>query len=336
MLRFRLPSFSVPPLRRWLRSLGRRRRAQQPSNPSFQEGPGLSPNNAGVLAHLRLRIRDGHRRLVSRLVPLPRLRVGVEGGMGQREVGKTWGRCSRQGVLNALVRAGVRIETSTRFPRGGGCETFLKALIFPSLIPLQPLYSTWPRLGGNLETCACNIAVSMLDLWCFCWSSMFHRNYLTDGSDSTLRMLPPGLVSCAGTMDGWVRSSSTERMVLCNHSVQYFWETCRFLFRFSAVMTSLVDTRSRLGWDPWIMWPSRRSLWSLLGQQVPSTAIPGPAGLFKISFWTGDTAFWGRCMAIWGYLYTSSGIAPLSGVLSSISLSPCLECSPARIVATEV
>ncbi len=28
------------------------------------------------------------------------------------------------------------------------------------------------------------------------------------------------------------------------------------------------------------MWPSRRSLWSLLGQQVPSTAIPGPAGLF--------------------------------------------------------
>ncbi len=176
----------------------------------------------------------------------------------------------------------------------------------------------------------------MLDLWCFWWSSMFHRNYLTDGSDSTLRMLPPGLVSCAGTMDGWVRSSSTERMVLCNHSVQYFWETCRFLFRFSAVMTSLVDTRSRLGWDPWIMWPSRRSLWSLLGQQVPSTAIPGPAGLFKISFWTGDTAFWGRCMAIWGYLYTSSGIAPLSGVLSSISLSPCLECSPARIVATEV
>ncbi len=89
MLRFRLPSFSVPPLRRWLRSLGRRRRAQQPSNPSFQEGPGLSPNNAGVLAHLRLGIRDGHRRLVSRLVPLPRLRVGVEGGTGQREVGKT-------------------------------------------------------------------------------------------------------------------------------------------------------------------------------------------------------------------------------------------------------
>ncbi len=31
-----------------------------------------------------------HRRLVSRLVPLPRLRVGLDGGVGQREVGKTW------------------------------------------------------------------------------------------------------------------------------------------------------------------------------------------------------------------------------------------------------
>ncbi len=50
---------------------------------------------------------------------------------GQREVGKTWGRWSRQGVLNALVRTGVRIETSTRFPRGA-CETFIK----PSSSPL--------------------------------------------------------------------------------------------------------------------------------------------------------------------------------------------------------
>ncbi len=49
----------------WPRSLGRRRRAHLPLKPSFQEGPGLSPNNAGVLAHLRLGIRDGHRRLVS-------------------------------------------------------------------------------------------------------------------------------------------------------------------------------------------------------------------------------------------------------------------------------
>ncbi len=138
---------------------------------------------------------------------------------------------------------------------------------------------------------------------------------------------------------GWVSTIQfyeKKKMVLCNHSLQYFWETCRFLFRLSAVMTSLVDTRSRLGWDPWIVWPSRRSLRSLLGQQVPSTAIPGPAGLLKKKKKKakGDTAFWRRCMAIWGYLYTSSGTAPLSGVLSSISLSPCLECSPARIVAT--
>ncbi len=35
--------------------------------PSFQEGPGLSPNKAGVLARPGLRITDGHRRLVSGL-----------------------------------------------------------------------------------------------------------------------------------------------------------------------------------------------------------------------------------------------------------------------------
>ncbi len=45
------------------------------------------------------------------------LRVGLEGGAGQREVGKTWGRWSRRGVLNALVRTRVS-ETSTPFPRG--------------------------------------------------------------------------------------------------------------------------------------------------------------------------------------------------------------------------
>ncbi len=53
---------------------------------ALQEGPGLSPNNTGVLAHLGLGIKDGHRRLVSQLV-----RVGLEGGVGQREVGKTLG-----------------------------------------------------------------------------------------------------------------------------------------------------------------------------------------------------------------------------------------------------
>ncbi len=35
--------------------------------------------------HLGLGIRDGHRRLVSLLAPLPRLRVGLEGGAGQKE-----------------------------------------------------------------------------------------------------------------------------------------------------------------------------------------------------------------------------------------------------------
>ncbi len=34
----------------------------------------------------------------------------------------------------------------------------------------------------------------------FWLSSMLHRNYLTDGLDSTLWTSPPGLVSCAGTM----------------------------------------------------------------------------------------------------------------------------------------
>ncbi len=160
MLQSRLPSFLVPPSRRWSRSLGRWRRAQRPSKPSFQEGPGLSPNNAGVLAHLRLGIRDGHRRLVSRLVPLPRLRVGLEGGGGQREVGKTWGRWSRRGVLNALVRTRVRLEHL--LPSLGG------PVICPHLplsnSPAATVNSTWPRLGGNLETCAWKTLQSL------CWT----------------------------------------------------------------------------------------------------------------------------------------------------------------------
>ncbi len=72
-----------------VKSSRRRGRAQQPLKPSSQEGPGVSPNKAGVLARPGLRIRDGHRRLVSRLVPLPHLRVGQEGGTGQGEVGET-------------------------------------------------------------------------------------------------------------------------------------------------------------------------------------------------------------------------------------------------------
>ncbi len=84
-----LPSLSVPPSRQWSRSSGRRRRAQQLLKPSFQEGPGLSPKNAGVLACPGLRVGDGHRRLVSQLMHLPHLRVVLEGGTGQKEVGKT-------------------------------------------------------------------------------------------------------------------------------------------------------------------------------------------------------------------------------------------------------
>ncbi len=52
-------------------SSGRRGRAQQLFKPSFQEGPGLSPNRAGVLTRPGLRIGDGHRRLVLPLVPPP-------------------------------------------------------------------------------------------------------------------------------------------------------------------------------------------------------------------------------------------------------------------------
>ncbi len=40
------------------------------------------PEQPGVLAHLGLGIRDGHKRLVLLLAPLPRLRVGLEGGVG--------------------------------------------------------------------------------------------------------------------------------------------------------------------------------------------------------------------------------------------------------------
>ncbi len=72
MLQSHLPSFLVPPSR-WSRSLERPRRAQRPSKPSFQEGPGLSPNNAGVLAHLGLGIREWAQKssVTTRAPPLP-------------------------------------------------------------------------------------------------------------------------------------------------------------------------------------------------------------------------------------------------------------------------
>ncbi len=43
-------------------------------------------------------------RLDLQLVPLPRLRVGVEEGTDQKEVGKTWGRWSRRDVLKERSR----------------------------------------------------------------------------------------------------------------------------------------------------------------------------------------------------------------------------------------
>ncbi len=122
--------------------------------------------------------------------------------------------------------------------------------------------------------------------------SMFHRIYLTDSPEPTLRTSPLGLISCAGIMDGWVRSISNRfagyvgfstAAILCSIS-----GTCRFVcfstscYQLSAVITSL----PRLGWEP-CSWPHTPGpcdqvvgfCGSLLGNQVPSTAIPGPAGL---------------------------------------------------------
>ncbi len=118
---------------------------------------------------------------------------------------------SRWGVLNALVRTRVS-ETSTPFPRGG---TVICPHLPLSNSPATTGYSTWPGLGGNLEPALgthCSLYAGLKMFWL---SSMFHRNYHTDGPDPTLRTSPPGLISCAGTMDGWVRSSSTEKLVLC-------------------------------------------------------------------------------------------------------------------------
>ncbi len=181
MLQSRLPSFLVLPSRRWSRSSRRRRRAQQPLKPSSQEGPGLSLNKAGVLARPGLRIGDGHRRLVSRLMPLPHLRVGLEGGTGRGEVGETWGRWSRRSVLNnALVQTGVKINTYSP-PFGGGGPYHRLPL---SNSPATTISATWPRLGGNLD---CSQTGPMMTLVRF----YVHQNCLTDGPDprSPLRFL---------------------------------------------------------------------------------------------------------------------------------------------------
>ncbi len=114
------------------------------------------------------------------------------------------------------------------------------------------------------------------------------------------RRLKPGLISCAGTMDGWVRSSSTESLVLCKPFFAVFLGPvvlCVFTscFRLSAVMTSLVDTRSRLGWEPcstatypWIVWPSHRFLWEPPGSSGLQHCNSRPCrSFFTISSWQG-------------------------------------------------
>ncbi len=134
-----------------------------------------------------------------------------------------------------------------------------------------------------------------------------------------------GLISCAGTMDGWVRSSSTVHWycvaILCSISKgPVVW--CVSPLAFDSVQwwphSSILDP----GKDespvprphtPGSCGPVVGFCGSLLGHQVSSTAIPGPAGLFTISFLAGDASYWRRCMAIWGYLCASSGTAPLSG-----------------------
>ncbi len=102
---------------------------------------------------------------MSRIVPLPCLRVGLDGGAGKREVGKTWEGGDPDEAFTTLS-SGPRWVKHLLLSLGGGALS--SALIFPSLNS-------------------------------------------------------PATISCAGTMDGWVRSSSTEKLVLCNHSLQYFW-----------------------------------------------------------------------------------------------------------------
>ncbi len=86
----------------------------------------------------------------------------------------------------------------------------------------------------------------------FWLSSMFHRNYFTDGPDTT-----PGLISCAGTMEigeydpFLIRLDTLDFLLLPFFAVFLgpvvlcvFQTSC---YRLTAVITSLVDTRSRLG-----------------------------------------------------------------------------------------
>ncbi len=179
--------------------------------------------------------------------------------------------------------------TSTPFPRGG----LLSALILPSLIPLQPPLLLLTEVRWEPR-------------------SMFHRNYLTDGPDfasgTDLMRRNHGWVSTIQFYGSLVLCS-----ILCSIS-----GTCRLVcftscFRLSAVMTSLVDTRARLGWDPWIVWPSRRFLWEPPWSSGLQHCNSRTCGSFYYQFLAGDASYWGRCTAIWGYLCASSGTAPLPG-----------------------
>ncbi len=101
---------------------------------------------------------------------LPRLRIGLERGAGQREA-KPWGRCSRRGVLNNTF-VQTRVRHLLLYLRGASALLFL---------------SNSPATTVNSTPLVLNIEVSILDLWCFRLSSMFPRNYLTDGPVLTLR-----------------------------------------------------------------------------------------------------------------------------------------------------
>ncbi len=145
----------------------------------------------------------------------------------------------------------------------------------------------------------------------------------------------PATISCTGTMDGWVRSSSTEKLVLCNHSLQYFWRK-PVGFCFDSVQwwphSSILDP----GWDetPGSCGPVVGLCGASLVSRSPALQFQGLRVFLKYHSGQRGTPPFEEGAWLSEDIYTSSGTVPLSGVLSSISLSPCLACSPARIVAT--
>ncbi len=79
----RLPSFFGTSVEKVVESSRRRGHAQQPLKPSSQEGPGLSPNKAGVLVRPGLRDRRRAQKASVATRAPPPLRVGLDGGTGQ-------------------------------------------------------------------------------------------------------------------------------------------------------------------------------------------------------------------------------------------------------------